>query len=70
MKKGDKSERCPTCGGTNEPTTNAGRVNVPAERVSVKAPETQGDGQKVGASDDKTADNFVEFMGKMPKPRP
>jgi hypothetical protein len=70
MKKGDKPERCPTCGRSNEPTTNAGRVNVHAKRVSVKAPESQGDGQKAGASDDNTADNFVEFMGKVPKPRP
>jgi DnaJ-class molecular chaperone len=70
MKKGEKSERCPTCGGTNETTTNTGRVKVHAKHVSVKAPDPQGDGQKVGASDDKTADNFVEFMGKTPKPRP
>ena len=67
MKKGQKSEPCPTCGGTNEPATTAGRVIVRARRVSVKAPQPKDDGQKAGVSDEKTVDNFVEFMGKAPK---
>ena len=69
MKKADKSERCPTCGGTNGSTVNTGRAKIQPKRVSAKPQETQADSQKVDVSDDKTADNFVEFMGNARKPR-
>jgi len=67
MKKVARSKRHCAFGGMNLTGPTKGHETAHLRHSLPDDPNINGDAQRAGLSDDKTADNFVEFMSRASK---
>ena len=62
MKKGNKSDLCPLCGGERKPATTTFRAVRASKAVASTVPETATYSLGAESSDDRTANDFAELL--------
>ena len=71
MKKVNKSDLCPLCGGERKPVTKTSRAALHASAAIVyKAPKTVASSFGSESSDDQTANDFAAALMKAQSPQP